>query len=135
MPEGIPYSSSNVVAGAGLELNYVGNHCTGTSGQFTFTDTVGYGLNFTSGSGYIMATAYFGYSDPSGDNIETHVLMNDILMFDAENNSSYSGDFTNGFAHIKFLIPPYTNVKIGAINKSNSNEHNGTILFTGKVYK
>lgn len=126
--------SNAIFTGPQQGLTIIGEHCYATSGQFTFTDTVGYGLNFTSGSGYIIAKVYFGYSDPSGDNIETHALLNDILVFDAESNNSYSGDFQMGYAHIKILIPPYTNVKMGAINKSNSNEHNGTILLTGRVY-
>jgi len=115
-------------------LSTIGDHCYGLSGSFSFTDTVAYGLNFSTGKGYIEAKIYFGYHDPSGDNVETHVVFNNQIVFQAESNQSLSGDFPNGFAHLKIIIPPYTTVKIGAINVSNSNAHTSTISLTGKVY-
>ena len=122
------------IASTGKDIRYLGNHVYGLSGSFAFTDSAAYGLEFTSGSGYIKAAIYFGYHNPSGDNIETHVLFNNILVFNAESNSSYSGDFQNGFANLRIIIPPFTKVQVGAINVSGATERDGTLVLSGRIY-
>ena len=61
-------------------------------------------------------------------------MFNDTLVFNAESNSSYSGDFQNGFANLRIIIPPFTLVKIGAINVSGATERDATIVLSGRVY-
>jgi len=133
MPEGVGYGPQ-FTASVGKKLNYIGDHCYGLSGLFSFDDNAAYGLNFTSGEGYIEATVYFGYATSSGNNIESHILFNEVQVFQAESENAGSGEYSTGFAHVKILIPPYTNVKIGAINVTSSDVRQATLSLTGKVY-
>ena len=104
------------------------------SGDFTFTDSVAYGLDFVTNTEYLVATVYFGYHSPSGNNIETHILFNDQIVFQAESNNSYTGDFQNGFPHVKILIPPFTHVQMGAINVSASDARTCTIALSADAF-
>jgi len=104
------------------------------SGSFSFTDSVAYGLDFVTNTEYLVATVYFGYHSPSSNNIESRILFNDIIVFQAESNNSYTGDFQNGFAHIKILIPPFTHVQMGAINVSESDARTCTIVLSADAF-
>jgi hypothetical protein len=68
MPEGIPYASTNVVAGAGLELNYVGNHVFAFSGGIITLagNADATMLDMVTGSEYIVGDfVFFAAVDPN----------------------------------------------------------------------
>ena len=95
--------------------------------------SVVYGLDFRTDTEYLVTTIYFGYGTSSGNNIETHIVFNDQIVFQAETENASSGEFSTGFAHVKIIIPPFTHVQIGAINVSTADTRISTIALSGKV--
>jgi len=129
MPEGIPYSSSNVTAGTGLELNYLGRHCFAYSGSFNPGSGETY-LDFTTGSGYIVGIVEINadYAGTGGTNLQVEISLNGI---DVVVERDVGNDYVPGDTEFKLIIPPYTNVKVdisGASAPANAN-------FTGRVYQ
>jgi len=129
MPEGIPYSSSNVTAGTGLELNYLGRHCFAYSGTFNPGSGETF-LSFQTGSGYIVGIVEVNadWAGTGGNNMVVEIYLNEVrVVFEQD----VGNDYVPGDTEFKLIIPPYTNVKVdltGASAKANAN-------FTGKVYK
>ena len=132
MPEGKGYGPQ-FTASAGLNLNYIGSHVYGYSGVFEFTNTEAFGLDFTTGDEYIMARVYWGFQEPSGDNVETRVYMNTILVYAMESNNGFQ-DYPHSPMYIDLLIPPLTRVQIGAINEV-STARDAIVTLTGRLYK
>jgi len=109
MPEGIPYAGSNVVAGAGLELNYVGNHVYAASGLIPNAGTGAPDstmLNFTTGAKAIIATLDFNDNSTGGSDIYFRMNYNSIVVLDAKGGLEFLPWKYN------ILIPPYTNVEV-----------------------
>jgi len=104
------------------------------SGSFNFADSVVYGLDFVTNTEYLLATVYFGYGTSSGNNIETHIVFNDQIVFQAETENASSGEFSTGFAHIKLIIPPFTHVKMGSINVSSSDTRTATMVLSAAAF-
>ena len=136
MPEGIPYASSNVVAGAGLELNYIGKHCFAYNRVAVSTSAVNQ-LEFTTGSGYIVAKIYFnGATDfgniDRGQTTAFQVQFNGIpilqLKVDTETERSLCTIRND------VVIPPYTNVTITADSDAATFGFT-SVSFTGRIYK
>jgi len=134
MPEGVPYASSNVIAGAGLELNYVGDHVFAYSGVRATSNTDVNLLSFTSGSKIIKADVFFGYLDNDNKSFEYKILFNSVLV---------SGWVTGGAGNqanadispiIPIVIPPYTEVLITAKNISSPDSVDQCATLTGRVY-
>ena len=131
MPEGIPYASSNVVAGAGLELNYVGDSVFGYSGAVTMANSgTEYSLlEFTTGNKTIQAWVDFrNVTLDINNNTTSKWYMNDILVLQAELESSETA--LPGWVG-RLVIPPYTSFK-----QTGQAAGSGLIVlgtFTGKI--
>ena len=109
MPEGVGYSGSNVVAAAGLELNYVGNRVYAASGLIVDTGTGGPNttlLNFVTGANAIVATLDFNDDSTGGSDIYFRMTYNGVGVIDAKGGQE--------FLPWKYdiFIPPYTNVEV-----------------------
>jgi hypothetical protein len=127
MPEGVGYSGSNVVAGAGLELNYVGNHVYAASGIVNDSGTGGPNatlLNFVTGANAIVATLDFNDDSTGGSDIYFRMKYNGISVLDAKGGQE--------FLPWKYdiFIPPYTNVEVLWGSQSN---FNGNAFLSGKT--
>jgi hypothetical protein len=135
MPEGIGYSGSNVVAGTGLELNYIGNHCYAYSGAVdTGAENVKItALNFTSGNGYIMSSFQFHNNQTTGDDIHFELTLNGVVVFGI--SMQYSGTDKLENPPTAILIPPYTNVQVTVANATQAAARETLTTMTGKVYK
>jgi hypothetical protein len=133
MPEGIPYASSNVTAGVGLELNYLGRHCFAYSGWVPVGSSNVNLLEFTTGNNYIIAEFQFSSAAAHTDNFQYQVKLNDTGTF------SYivtdAAQYTDPDLPIRIVIPPYTNVKAMAKNLSSGTEYGQNVVMTGKLYK
>jgi len=137
MPEGIPYASSNVVAGTGLDLNYVGDHAMAYSGIVnTVQDTYATVLDFTTGSGYIEGT--IGFYGPakdddaaSGSNGLFKLFFNDQIILYV-NQELVNEDMATASA-IPLIVPPFTNVRVEVIGPANN--YLTSAVFVGKVHK
>ena len=138
MPEGIPYSSSNVVASAGLDLNYIGKHVYAYSGTFEAKTAAQTVIDTTSGNDYIVGefqlNACVGSTDPAtGTPTLAQILFNGIIIgiIKAE---AISED-TPSSERQKVIIPPYTKIEVIVDSDDNQSARLGTIGFVGRVYK
>jgi len=137
MPEGIPYASTNVVAGAGLELNYIGRHCYAMSGNMEATTASQIALLFTTGSEYIVGEFQFnGFVQLSNVSVRQgsiEITVNSIPvsnMIVSDANEDMPGSETQ-----KILLPPYTVVQCNVVATSGDSDNFATVTFIGKVYK
>jgi hypothetical protein len=138
MPEGIPYASSNVVAGAGLELNYIGNHCYAFSGEFGTSGVSQTTLEFTTGKEYIIFKAYFTgplkFSDPNtGREANWQVSLNGIIIANIHTDTTEADITAQG--ELEFLVPPFTNVLIELDGNDTDAAYTSCVVLTGTVYK
>ena len=130
MPEGIPYVGSNVVAGVGKELNYLGTHCFAYSGSFAANSGPTTYLDFTSGSGYIVGRFEMNanFAGTGGNDLIVIIKLNGInVVFEQDVGNNYLA----GDCYFDILIPPYTNVEV----QMSAASAVSNINFIGKVYK
>jgi hypothetical protein len=137
MPEGVGYSGSNVVAGTGLELNYVGEHCYAYSGMLAVSGSVQTHLNFTTGKNLILGKLYCnGAVDMSdvarGQETAFQIKVNGVII--AQLKTSSETDDNNPTIWNDLLFPPFTNVQVTCISDA-ANFGETCVTFTGKVYK
>jgi len=135
MPEGVGYASSNVVAGAGLELNYVGDHV------FAYSGVVDVGavqsqeynlLNFTTGNRTIRALFQPVSFEPTNVvyDFQWKVYLNSVLVyaFIVE-----TGNDPTPYEEIDLIVPPLTGVLITAQNPQAGAGYDLGAVFTGKL--
>ena len=136
MPKGVGYASSNVVAGAGLELNYVQNRVFAYSGLKAATTAVKTYLSFQTGADTIVGTLQT--NPPVDDDTSTvgavsatEVLLNGvkiaILKTDSKDEDQPASE------RMKLILPPYTTVLVTMIDDANESDRYGSVSFTGKV--
>lgn len=138
MPEGVGYSGSNSVAGAGLELNYIGNHCYAFSGEYGSSTTSQATLEFATGKEYIIFKAYFTgplkYSDPNtGREANWQVSLNGIVIANIHTDTTEADITAQG--ELEFLVPPFTNVLIEVDANDTDAEYTNCVVLTGTLYK
>jgi len=138
MPEGVGYSGSNVVAGAGLELNYIGRHCYAYSGGKGSIDASVTYLEFTSGNFMAMTELTVNgaveFSGPTtGLTTAWKLEMNGIVIgvYKTETNEE---DMPSTLV-IPLLIPPYTAIKVTALVSSTNSDFLNSCSIIGKLYK
>jgi len=137
MPEGIPYASSNVIAGAGLELNYIGQHCNAMSGNMVATTASQIALSFTTGSEYIVGEFQFNgflqIDDVSVRQGSIKISVNNVVV-----SNLIGGDAVlraPGSVTQKILLAPYTVVKCEVVAAADDADNFATVTFIGKLYK
>ena len=85
MPEGIPYSSTNVIAGVGKDLNYIGDRVYAYSGYVSFSNSEKTLLEFTTGSEYIVCDAQYTVMDDgeqiNEDDVRVVIKLNEVKAF------------------------------------------------------
>ena len=134
MPEGVGYSGSNVVAGAGLGLNYVGNHVYAYSGEVSVNNTETSLLLFTTGNETIVGRMRPCYLASGGDDYEFRIKFNDILI--AYTKTKSEADIL-AQKYFEIIIPPYTQVEVTGKNSEGGSGDflNIGALITGRLYK
>jgi len=137
MPEGIPYSSSNVTASAGLELNYIGSHCYAYSGTFDAASSFVNVLEFITGKEYIVSTiSCNGLVNPAdtgpGTNSIFKIQLNSIII--AYIKVETSNESMPSVIPIDCIIPPFTNVTVSVISDQATSAKVGSVTLTGKLY-
>ena len=138
MPEGVGYSGSgsNVIAGAGLELNVVGDHCYAYSGKLALSNTTTTALEFTTGNYLTVVDLFVGFDITglqSGNEIGYEVYFNGIEIMDVVSNYGASWMITGGSSP-KFVIPPYTLVRVDLFTDDASGINMAAML-TGTIHK
>jgi len=139
MPEGVGYSGSNVVAGTGLALNYVGDFVYAYSGQVSLTsagDTTM--LSFTTGKSVIRGMVQSGHdtTQMSGaQSLQTIIKFNGIIVYDHLTLYSSADTQTADLGSpIELVIPPFTEVKVIGFT-SDSGPIPSTYQLVGRLYK
>jgi len=134
MPEGVGYASSNVVAGAGLELNYVGNQVYAYSGGISLNNQTKTALEFQTGNKTIKAkvqhTGRFALYG-SSKTMEMIISMNGVKIIQMSRLTNAAHGAID-FDPIHIIIPPYTTIKIEVYTDDTQNLDNFVTL-TGKL--
>jgi hypothetical protein len=138
MPEGIPYASTNVTAGTGPDLNYIGKHCFALSGMYESNTSAQIVLGFSTGNKYIRGTfqwnGFVQSGTPGSGNVSLiQIRFNDIKVSFMKVDTESEDNFSSGNAET-FVIPPYTNVTVRLDGSTTSADLIGAVNFQGEVY-
>ena len=136
MPEGVGYASSNVIAGTGLELNYVGNRCYAFSGSFGINTSAQTLLEFHTGNKTIeVIVGCCGAVNPGSIGAGSiglfRTYLNGLEVAQVKIGSSDEAQPT--VSEQKIIIPPYTTVKVDYIDTSTNSAYKVQAYVTGKV--
>jgi len=137
MPEGVDYASSNVIAGTGLELNYVQDRVYAFSGESQINTSDVTALDFTTGGKTIVGTFTFCGSIKMAD-----VGNGTVNAFQVSLNGQVvsilkvatNTDDQPSMQTYDTVIPPYTNVNV--VVKDSGSTSAGfftTTMFIGKT--
>ena len=131
-----PVSASIVSLGKGIR--YIGSHIYAASGEINPNNSTLRALEFTTGSGYILAKVYWGVDlidfDTNKD-VGLFIKLNNLLVYQTRGQAHLGGSFDGQLGNIKieFLIPSQTLVEID-VSTNQTNTVGQTILLTGRVY-
>jgi len=139
MPEGVGYASSNVVAGAGLELNYVANRVFAYSGLFAATTSDQTMFNFVTGAetikGFFECMGNFNPNSSGnigdGKNTAFQIYLNGVVV--SAIKIATGGEQMPSKERQHLIIPPYTNVKLTVLSSGASATETSTATFVGKI--
>jgi len=135
MPEGVGYGPQ-FTASTGLELNVIGDHCYAYSGKLALSNTTTTALEFTTGNYLAVVDLFVGFDITglqSGNEIGYEVYFNGIEIMDVVSNYSASWMITGGSTP-KFVIPPYTQVRVDLFTDDASGIQMAAML-TGRITK
>jgi hypothetical protein len=133
MPEGVGYNS-NVVAGTGLGIAYVGDYAYAYSGVVSIDNTETTMCQFQTPKGLIVASTMFNYLGELGQELFAfRIYFNGIqvqgtIQGRRDYDSLFEGD-------IKLIIPPLTEVKLTGQNLTDTDSRDMIVSLTGRVYK
>ena len=130
--EGISPTAS--VASVGPSIRYVGEFAYAYSGMVLCDDNATPLIEFTSGSGIIVANFQFNYGQEVNEKFEFIINLNALQVQEYMQNSSDDPAASSPHNLIPLIIPPFTTVQATAQNKSASNARNMVCTLTGRVY-
>jgi hypothetical protein len=136
MPEGVGYSGSNVVAGAGLDLNYVQDRVYAYSGMYQVASSNVKHLEFRTGKKLIIAeftaiAAALPATVADGAISLFKININGITIATVKTDSS-NEDMPNN-AIIPLVIPPYTTIEVNVESDKSTGSMETSCLITGKT--
>ena len=127
-----PIQPSASVAATGLGIRYIGNWAYALSGSIGVDDNETVLLNFTSGSGVLVAKIQFNMLSVSGDDYQYKIKFNDQVVqsyvFTAASSRAKPDNELN------LIIPPFSIFTATAQNIANDNSADQIIALTGRVY-
>ena len=137
MPEGVDYASTNVVAGTGLDLNYVQDRVYAYSGLKAALAAGFTVLNFQTGNKTIIGTMQLnaGVDDDNptvGTETTANILLNGVSIGILKATTG-AADNAPGSISQDLVLPPYTNVEVIMDFDSDENDRFGSMVFTGKI--
>jgi len=135
MPEGVGYSGSNVVAGAGLDLNYVQDRVYAYSGMHQISSSDVKHLEFRTGKKLIIAeftgiAAALPNTLASGAISLFKININGITIATIKTDSDTEDMPT--YATIPLVIPPYTNIVVNVESSASTADMRTSCLITGR---
>ena len=126
--EGLPPTAS--VASVGRGIRYIGDHCYAYSGVISLTASAVDYLDFTSGSGYIIAKIKISadWSGLSSNELYIQFYVNgELVMFERDTGNNY----VPGNLEWPIFLPPNTRLQV-QLNAGASQE--ADVIFVGRVY-
>ena len=139
MPHTDVIHTSASIASTGLGIRYIGDRCYAFSGTFGAANTTQTLFNFTTGSGYIVATLTM--TAPirfTTGNITAGVTRGFQLDFNSQTVGLYKAESNEEdmptYIEVQILIPPFTAVVLTCIDHTNDATYVGTANITGRVY-
>ena len=140
MTEADVIQPSASIASPGLGIRYIGkDHCYAFTGAVAASNTEQTVLDFTTGSGYIVATLTM--TTPirmTAANIGDGSIRGWQLNFNGQTVGLYKGDSIQEdmptMIEAQILIPPFTAVVLTCIDNGTEINHLGTANLTGRVY-
>jgi len=138
MPEGVGYGS-NIVAGTGLELNYIGAHCYAYSGLYAANTTAFTVLSFTSGKGYIVGHMQLNggvqEDSPANSTINTaNIQFNGNTVALIRSGTATSDDSPMTVSQ-RLIVPPFTQVIVIVDSNVTQSDRYVSVVFTGRIHK
>ena len=134
--EGIPPTASTASTGEGLR--YIGNHCYAFSGTFVAATSEQTMLDFTTGSGYIVATLTMTAPIAMTGDIINGKIRGFQLSFNGQAVGLYKvesdAEDMPTMVEARILIPPFTAVTLTCIDSATTATYSGTANITGRVY-
>jgi len=126
--------SANVVA-TGLGIRYIGQHCYAYSGLFVASATAATALDFTTGSGYIVAELQLNAAvSDTGSMKGTFSVLTFNGVSVAVLITANSANDAPGSVRQSLIIPPFTHVVATIDMESSGADNDGSITLTGRVY-
>jgi len=127
--------ASQTITGQDLQYTQDNKHCYAYSGEVN-TDNENVevtALQFTSGSGYILASFQFHNNQTTGDDIKFTLYLNSIVVFGI--TMQYSGTDKLENPPTSIIIPPFTDVLATVANATQAAARETLITLTGRVYE
>ena len=138
MTEADVIQPSASIASPGLGLRYIGEHCyafSGTFGALTSEQTL---LDFTTGTGYIVATLTMTAPFQMTASVTDGRVRGYQLDFNGQTVGLYKADSQQEdmptIIEAQILIAPFTAVVLTCIDNSEALNYLGTANITGRVY-
>ena len=128
---GAPESDASGSSVVGRGLSIIGRHCY----AYNLVDVANVELSLlevTTGSGYIVGTLQFGYTEPTTDNFRYRIYLNDIVA--QAYITTAADNYTSPDNLLPILIPPFTKLKATAANISSSDDIIQAASLIGRVY-
>lgn len=132
-------TASTYSATTGKDIRYIGQYCYGFSGAFGAANTSQTMFDFTTGSGYIVATLTM--TAPirmTSGNITAGVTRGYQLDLNSQTVGLYKTESNEEdmptVIEAQILIPPFTGVVLTCIDHTNDATYLGTANLTGRVY-
>jgi len=135
MPEGVGYGPQNT-ASTGLNLNYVGNYAYAYSGAIPCSNSEKELLNFTTGSGVLVAKIKFAVATPAPENDQMRVIfeLNGITVYQSLIYSGTGGTFYQSNREtVNVVIPSYSNWRVLGENITDASSRAIAVIISGKV--
>jgi len=130
MPETDVIPTSASIASTGKGIRYIGNHCYAYSGVIALPSSAETYLDFTTGSGYIIAKIKISadWSGLGGNELYIAFYINgEQIMFERDTGNNY----VPGNLEWPIFLPPRTHLEI-KLNASAAQE--ADVIFIGRVY-
>ncbi len=119
-----------------LQFTPDNKHAYAYSGEIDSSQTATTALEFSNNSEYIIFEAFFNgpikFSDPNtGREANWQISLNDQVIALIRCDSSESD--INNTGYFKFIIPPFSTVKIEVDSNDDATDYKNCVLLTGKV--
>ena len=135
MPEGVGYGPQNT-ASTGLNLNYIGDYAYAYSGAISCSDSEKELLNFTTGSGLLVAKIKFAVATPGPENDNMRVIfeLNGIVVYRSLLFSGTGGTFYQSHREkVDVIIPSYSHWRVLGENVTDASGRQIAVILSGKV--